>query len=45
MFTDDGFGIFSISNNFIGDLSSCTLNKSIKIIGNVYENPELFKLK
>ena len=45
MFVDGAFGIFSISNNFIGDLSSCTLNKSIKIIGNVYENPELFKLK
>ena len=26
---------------FVGDLESCTLNRSIEVVGNIYENKEL----
>jgi len=28
---------------YLGDLESCVLNKSIEVIGNIYESPELLK--
>jgi len=36
---------YSIHNNigYIGDLHHCSINNSIEIIGNIYENPNVLK--
>ncbi len=49
-YEEDGFALyrpekeFNVSSGvYFGSLASCTLNKSIEVIGNIYENPELLK--
>ena len=42
-FKEGGFAIYDLKGEYLGSLSSCTLNKSITVAGNIYENPELSK--
>ena len=42
-FSEGGFSIHNKEVGYIGDLCSCTLNKSIEVIGNKFENKELLK--
>lgn len=39
-FEEAGFDIW-LGNRFLGSLAACTLNKSVEVIGNICENPEL----
>jgi uncharacterized phage protein (TIGR01671 family) len=40
-FEEGCFNVWTSNNEYLGDLYSCVINKSIEIIGNIYEKPEL----
>ncbi len=43
LFLEGGFNIYNKGEEYLGDLCSCTLSKSIEVIGNKFENPELLE--
>ncbi len=44
-FKEGSFDIYNPKGEYLGNLSSCTLNKSIELIGDIHNTPELLKVK
>lgn len=42
-FDEGGFDLYRPNGDYFGDLSTCTLNHSISVIGNIFENLELLR--